>query len=63
MDRVIAGLTEAVEAEYGYTSDMPYIIVHLYNGEPVTVEGFVSELRCRQMLKSDYSEVSREWFE
>lgn len=55
MDRFILGSSASVEAEYGLRADAAVTLLHLYEGEPVTWEGFVSIEAAKAALKADGS--------
>lgn len=45
MDLVVIGTTRNVEAEYGHGHEIreKFTLLHLFDGEPVSVEGFNTE--------------------
>lgn len=47
LEELILGTTEAIEAEYGYNTDMPFSVVHMYDGEFLQIEGFLTRAEAK----------------
>jgi hypothetical protein len=60
MDKVIVGTSVNVEAEYGYGQPKKFTLLHLYNDEPVSVEGFDTKEGVLAALKEYHgAEIER----
>ncbi len=44
------GKSDSVEAEYGSSSDSPFTLLEFWNGEPIAIEGYLSQKGLEKAL-------------
>ena len=62
MDKVVVGTSVNVEAEYGYGQEKKFTLVHFYNDEPVSVEGFDTKEGVLKALEEYHGAESERLF-
>lgn len=63
MDKIFIGTARNIEAEYSegtYNPDHKFILVHQFDGETVSVEGFATKEGVIRCADTEYAGVERE---